>query len=468
LVIRQIGGPSWVRHFAFPVVFLLVAVPWPSTLENPLVQRLMRVSAGLTIEIIRLVGIPGVRHGNLIEVGSGVVNVDGACSGVRSLQTSLMLALLFGEAFRLRAWWRVGLIPLGFALAFFANVARTSLLTWAAATRGTEFMEQKLHDAAGVGVVAVVLGGVYLAALWASRRHSVFSVAPTPEVKGQRSKVSLPDAPSAFAKATADRDVKGQRSAVSGDSRLSEISAGESPAATVGGPQSVVSAEGTVVRGPWSVVTGAYWVMGFAAVWLVTAEVATAYWFHLGDKHSVANAVWAVNWPTNAVGYAEGKMTKNEIEMLRYDEARKASWQDEAGNAWSLIALHWAPENKNSFIGHGHTPDQCFTGAGWELQNEPEPVRVKFNGIEMPFRRYVFDVDGKTAYAFLGFWDERSPGGEQEPGVAYGFSRRLRAAWEGKRNQGFKKLEISIIGPASADEAVSVLHDGLERLIVVK
>lgn len=203
----------------------------------------------------------------------------------------------------------------------------------------------------------------------------------------------------------------------------------------------------------------------FAAVWLVFTEAATAYWFHLGDLRSVTNPVWSVNWPTNAPGYTEKALTKTEHEMLRFDEAREAAWQDDTGNNWSLIALRWGAENKNAFIGHGHTPDECFKGAGWLLREEPAPVRIPANGIEIPFRRYVFDVDGKPAYAFLGFWDECSPGGQQEPGVAYGIRQRIKAALEGKRNQGLKKLEIAITGPASAEEALSVLRDGLGRLI---
>src|SRR5450432_1492899 len=36
------GGASWLRHFAFPVLFFLVATPWPAQLEEVVVQTLMR------------------------------------------------------------------------------------------------------------------------------------------------------------------------------------------------------------------------------------------------------------------------------------------------------------------------------------------------------------------------------------------------------------------------------------------
>ena len=33
------GGARWLRHFAFPILFFLVAVPWPTSLEQILIQR---------------------------------------------------------------------------------------------------------------------------------------------------------------------------------------------------------------------------------------------------------------------------------------------------------------------------------------------------------------------------------------------------------------------------------------------
>ena len=77
------------RHFAFPLLFTAVAVPWPSAWESALVQRLMQGSAAVAVEVLNIAGIAAVRHGNLIEVATGLVGVEEACSGMRGLQTSL-------------------------------------------------------------------------------------------------------------------------------------------------------------------------------------------------------------------------------------------------------------------------------------------------------------------------------------------------------------------------------------------
>jgi hypothetical protein len=191
-------------------------------------------------------------------------------------------------------------------------------------------------------------------------------------------------------------------------------------------------------------------------------------WFRIEDKRAETNQAWSINWPTGAPGYREEQLSKLVFDMLRYDTAKSVTWQDEAGNHWGFIALRWGPDNKNSFIGRGHTPDVCFAGAGWKLVSEPAPVRLTVNGLDLPFRRYLFEVEGRTAYVFLTLWDERSPGGRQETPFAYGIARRLKAAVEGKRHQGLKKLEISIIGPTSADAAVDVLTKGLKELVEVQ
>ena len=91
------GGNSWLRHFTFPILFFLVAVPWPTSLEQIVIQGLMRIDALINVEILTAIGIPAVQLGNVIEVGSGFVGIDEACTGIRSLQATFMVSLFLGE-----------------------------------------------------------------------------------------------------------------------------------------------------------------------------------------------------------------------------------------------------------------------------------------------------------------------------------------------------------------------------------
>jgi exosortase len=77
-------GGRWLRRLAFPVIYFLVAVPWPTWLEVTVIQGLTRADAALTVELLNGLGIPAMPHGNVIEVATGEVGIDEACSGIRS------------------------------------------------------------------------------------------------------------------------------------------------------------------------------------------------------------------------------------------------------------------------------------------------------------------------------------------------------------------------------------------------
>src|SRR5262249_34365167 len=73
LLIWSAGGKPWLRHFAFPVAFIFVAVPWPTVVEIPIIQGLMRFVARVAAETAMLFGIPAQVEGNLIRVSNGLV-----------------------------------------------------------------------------------------------------------------------------------------------------------------------------------------------------------------------------------------------------------------------------------------------------------------------------------------------------------------------------------------------------------
>src|SRR5205085_8693582 len=132
------GGRPWLRHFAFPILFFFVAVPWPTSLEQFVIQGLMRADALINVEVLNAIGISAVQLGNVIEVGTGFVGIDEACTGVRSLQATLMVSLFLGEFYGFQAGRRLLLILSGAVLAFGCNLVRTFLLVSLGAEHGSE------------------------------------------------------------------------------------------------------------------------------------------------------------------------------------------------------------------------------------------------------------------------------------------------------------------------------------------
>jgi exosortase len=177
-LLHRAGGWNWVKFFAPPLVFMLIAIPWPMEWEQTIIQNLMRLVAALTIQVAGWLGVPAVQHGNLIEVAAGVVGINEACSGIRSLQSGLMLSLFLGEMHRFSASRRTVLVGASLVCVLLANVGRTTFLTWAAANRGLRQMEA-WHDSAGLLVMIFVLPCLFLLAHWI--RPKAAKNSPPPE-----------------------------------------------------------------------------------------------------------------------------------------------------------------------------------------------------------------------------------------------------------------------------------------------
>jgi len=183
------GGRAWLRHFAFPFLFFLVAVPWPVRIEQVIIQDLMRAVTGLNVIFLQLAGVPALQHGNVIEVGSGFIGIEEACSGVRSLQATLMISIFLGELYFFNAIRRIALVIIGAALAFVCNVIRTAILVWVGTNRGITGIEA-WHDPAGLTILIVCLFGLWLVSLVMLRGGDRPQIPPPPSTQNVPARLS--------------------------------------------------------------------------------------------------------------------------------------------------------------------------------------------------------------------------------------------------------------------------------------
>lgn len=151
------GGRPWLRQFWFCTAFFLVAVPWSRGAEQWLTKTLMPVLAQMTVEALVWFNIPSVRQGNLIEIANGVVGIDEACSGIRSVQATLMASLFLGDLYRFRWSRRFFLVAAGALLAFLFNGVRAFFLAYVAAKEGIN-ASVGFHDPAGFTILYVSFG----------------------------------------------------------------------------------------------------------------------------------------------------------------------------------------------------------------------------------------------------------------------------------------------------------------------
>jgi exosortase len=172
------GGWRWLRYFAFPFLFFLVAVPWPTKFEQAVIQGLMRIVALINVELLNALGISAVQMGNVIEIGSGYVGIDEACTGVRSLQATFMVALFLGEFYSFTVIRRTVLVIAGVVLAFTCNLIRTFFLVYVAEQQGVAAIKA-WHDPAGLTILMACLFGLWGLSMFMGGASKT-AAAPTP------------------------------------------------------------------------------------------------------------------------------------------------------------------------------------------------------------------------------------------------------------------------------------------------
>jgi exosortase len=439
------GGATWLRHFAFPIGFFFVAVPWVTPIEAPVIQGLMRVIAALASETANLFGIPAQLEGNLIRVSTGLVGVNEACSGVRSLQTALVIGLLFGELKRLSISRRIALLFAAAAIAFVGNYARAFFLVWIAATQNVSVID-RWHDFAGYSIVAaVVVGSLGLAYLLGKS-----------ERKEQRSEA---------------RDQKIQERRGRFESQISNL---EFPRFSF---------------------------LICALAWLVAVEVGSISWYRAHERNLVASIPWTVHWPESAPDFHPLKLDEEVRRTLRFDEGEAASWNYPAVEPVETVNhpavagstpvtcfayfFRWKPGRNSALLANLHRPDVCLPAIGWE--------QVADNGVRqysaagsfvLPFRHFEFrhgtkqDPAQQVADAFYCLWEDRAPAGtvvaSPLPQMTTSPStwtrgERLRAVLEGRRHLGQQVMEVILRtrGLIDRNEAQASFAALLPKLIVV-
>ncbi len=163
-----ISGRRTLAHFLFPLLFFFIAVPIPHFFWNPVVLGLQSFVAMLNVEALRLMGIPAERFAHVIQLPNTRVGVDEACSGVRSLQSSIMAALFVGDLTLRKAGWKVFFLIGGVVLAIAGNFFRSLYLCLTAYRHGDAAL-RAVHDTAGWSVLAFTAVGVVLLAMLVSR-----------------------------------------------------------------------------------------------------------------------------------------------------------------------------------------------------------------------------------------------------------------------------------------------------------
>ncbi len=159
LIVYFSGGAA-LRAMAFPMAFLLFAIPIPVVIYNEIVFPLQFIAskfATWSLETLNL--FPIMREGNVLILPGMTLEVVEACSGIRSLMSLLALAAGFGYIVERSAIARWILFLAMIPLAIISNGTRVMITAIMANYMGPQAAEGFMHEFSGwvIFVVATVL-----------------------------------------------------------------------------------------------------------------------------------------------------------------------------------------------------------------------------------------------------------------------------------------------------------------------
>jgi exosortase/archaeosortase family protein len=386
----------------------MTAIPWPTVIESRIIRVLTVLITLATTEILGVLGVPSLVHGNIIEVGSGSVSIEEGCSGIRSFQSSMMIALFFGQVYQLSWPRRFLCVAVGGALSVLMNLVRAVVLTVLTAKGGASLMKA-WHDPGGIPILVALFLGVFLLAL--CLRH----------------KLRLP-----------------RPASVEGDSCGFRESSSQ------------------ISRG-WA---GSVFLPAGLMVWLGLVETFNEAWYRQHENRFQTQVVWSVEPPRTSGGFHELPFSQSARQYLRFDEGWNATWLTAGGVRWQTIYLSWKGGRIATQLARNHTPEDCLVAGGYDVIAGSRDYAVSVKGLELLFRSYVARDESGPVHVFYCLWEERV-GCRPVEASWLTYRNRLAPVLMGQRNAGQRSLELAVWGARTEDEARRALGEALEQIITV-
>jgi len=337
-----LGGRRLWMLTLFPLMFFLTAVPWPSAIANAMTQGLMQNVASAVREIMLWCNIPLEQNGGMLVTSNGPVGIVEACSGIRSLQSGLMISLAVGELLWLSPGRRLGLVIVSVFMALLSNLGRTFTLCWIMEHDGPEAMHRS-HDLVGNIAMWSYYGLIFLLG----------------KVLG--------------------RGVEEPWPRTDAGSWAERISALAWPNVPDFRPLFATTLSCFLGVHLW------YYLLA------VQTSPQTKPYFTPRLDTDPANKIQETE---EAVARALGATTSVNL---------RRSVPEAPMGFVTAYHLFWKPGPHSRFALH-HRPDICMPGQGWKMVGKPEPLKVTIGGNPLDFLTFNFERDGLKAIQVWGVW----------------------------------------------------------------
>ncbi len=125
-LLAMVGGLRLLRAVVFPLAYLFFMVPLPWAVYFAAGDPLQVTTAVVASQLAASLGIPLLQEGTLIYLPTVTLEVEAACSGVRTTLALLPLAVAFGYLMVRRPWARVLLVASAAPIAIPVNILRVA------------------------------------------------------------------------------------------------------------------------------------------------------------------------------------------------------------------------------------------------------------------------------------------------------------------------------------------------------
>jgi len=415
-----------IKKLLFPLLFFLVAIPWPLATDLQLTQWLQEKISSIIVDILLLLEHEASLQGTVIDVGIfGKVGIDQACSGINGLQASLVVSLFLGAYYSFPLLHRFLLVIGGLFIALFFNLNRAFCLSFIKVKGKGHYLDESLfsigdyalpnlHDLVGfieTGFIFVTIlllarlskGGLFLTTLGtaSSNWRNIFCAPP----------------------------------------------------------------------------------LGLSITSLVVvlgSVVGSEYHYTYKEKSMASMPHLNLNLEDADILSSEQEISNQIQAQLHYKEARSVQWQDKFRTRWNpygfpeinqrqeywqAFEANWESGGACTAVLSTHTPESCLPLTGL-TQVSPAPgqdpllIPLKVDGKDVLFEAYEFTRNYRKLFVFRCFWPKKLTPGQPNvfPRGGYSFDGRIKSALEGRRNVGGTMLALALANVDSPQTAINKLQ----------
>lgn len=144
-LVTMMGGPGLLRALLVPLAYLLFMIPLPWALYFGAGDPLKLTTAVAATALVSPLGIPVLQEGTLIHLPAVTLEVESACSGVRTALSLLPLAVAFAYLMLRRPWGRAVLVASSLPIAILVNILRVAAIIFQGYRFPTDVSGYALH-----------------------------------------------------------------------------------------------------------------------------------------------------------------------------------------------------------------------------------------------------------------------------------------------------------------------------------